>query len=166
MQQGKFGTGVFVRDVLTTPGANKYGLTEQRLNAASHVEQLAWHWATMNELAVDAMSGNPNTRLLLYEDLCRDPIAETRELFAFSRLDWNQQTEAFIRQSTSYSGAERYYSVFRNAVASADRWRTELSQQDQHIILDVVAQTSLGRLWEDGFPSNAPQGPDLAPAHA
>ena len=28
LQQGKFGTGVFVEDVLTTPGAEKYGFTE------------------------------------------------------------------------------------------------------------------------------------------
>lgn len=147
--QGKFNTGVFVRDVLGTPGAQRYGLTEQRLNAACHVEQLAWHWATMNELVLDAMSGHDNARFILYEDLCADPIREVRELFSFTRLDWNRQTEDFIHSSTSYGGTERYFSVFRNAVASANRWRSELSAADQRAVLDVVAQTSLGRLWAD-----------------
>ena len=148
-RQGKFNTGVFVRDVLATPGASKYGLTDQRLSAASDVEQLAWHWATMNELAAEAMADPNRARIVRYEDICRGPLEHARELFAFSGLDWSQQTEAFIERSTHYSGTEKYYSVFRNAAAAAERWRTELSNADQRVIMNVVAQTSLARLWDD-----------------
>jgi hypothetical protein len=147
--QGKFSTGVFVHDVLRTPGAQRYGLTEEWLNAASHVEQLAWHWATMNELILDAMSGHENAKLVLYEDLCADPMGEAQDLFSFSRLSWNHQTEDFIRRSTSFGGTERYFSVFRDAAAAADKWRTALGEEDQRVIMNVVAQTSLGRLWAD-----------------
>jgi len=147
--QGKFTSAVFVRDVLGTPSAQRYGLTEQRLNAASYTEQLAWHWTAMNELILDAIAGHENARFVLYEDLCADPVGGARDQFSFARLDWNRQTEDFIRRSTSYGGTERYFSVFRNAVASANRWRTELNEQDQRIIMNVVAQTSLGRLWAD-----------------
>jgi hypothetical protein len=147
--QGKFASGglFLVRGVLSTPGAQRYGLTEQRLNAAHDTELLAWHWATTNELVLDAMSGHENARLVRYEDLCADPVQQARDLFSFTRLDWNRQTEDFIRRSTSFGGTERYFSVFRNVVASANRWRTELSEQDQRLIMNVVAQTSLGRLW-------------------
>jgi hypothetical protein len=148
-QQGRFDTGVFVRDVLATPGARTYGLTEEQLNAASHVEQLAWHWATMNELVTQAISGRANARVLRYEDLCHEPVPQARELFQFSGLDWNPQTEGFVRDSTTYSGNERYFSVFRNAIASTERWRSELRDRDQRLILDVVAQTSLARLWSE-----------------
>ncbi|HEX5326423.1 MAG TPA: sulfotransferase [Acetobacteraceae bacterium] len=155
-QQGKFNSGVFVRDVLATPGASKYGLNERRLTAASEVERLAWHWATMNELAAEAVAAHPNGRMIRYEDLCRDPIGEARTLFAFCGLQPSQQTDSFIQASTSYSGTERYYSVFRNAVAAADRWRTELSEDDQRVVLGVVAQTSLGRLWQGTADDPAP----------
>lgn len=149
--QGKFAGGdpVLVQDVLSTPGAQRYGLTKDRLTALGNTELLAWHWATTNELVLDAISGHGNARFVLYEDLCADPIERARDLFSFTGLDWNPQTEDFIRRSTSFGGTERYFSVLRNAVASANRWRTELSEQDQHVIMDVVAQTSLGRLWAD-----------------
>ncbi len=149
LAQGKFNSGVFVQDVLGTPSVQRYGLTEQRLNSSCYTEQLAWHWVAMNELVLDAMSGHENARFVLYEDLCTAPVPEVRSLFSFTRLDWNRQTEDFIRRSTSYGGTERYFSVFRNAVASANRWRTELNEQDQRVIMGVVAQTSLGRLWAD-----------------
>ena len=149
--QGKFVSGdpVLVHDVLSTPGGQRYGLTEDRLTAFGNTELLAWHWATTNELVLDAMSGHENARFVLYEDLCADPVEQTRDLFSFTGLDWNRQTENFIRRSTSFGGTERYFSVFRNAVASANRWRTELSEQDQRIVMDVVAQTSLAGLWTD-----------------
>jgi Sulfotransferase family len=149
LTQGRFNTGVFVRDVLATPGAQRYRLTEQRLNAASYTEQLAWHWVTMNELILDAMSGHQNARFIVYEDLCADPLQTARDLFSFTGLDWNRQTENFIRRSTSFRGTERYFSVFRNEVAAASRWRTELSEQDQRVIMNVLAETSLGRFWAD-----------------
>jgi hypothetical protein len=155
--QGKFNSGVFVRDVLRTPGAQRYRLTEQRLNAACYTEQLAWHWATMNELVLDAMLGHQNAGVVLYEDLCAEPIQAVRDLFSFTGLDWNRQTEDFIRRSTSFGGTERYFGVFRNAVASANRWRTELNEQDQRVIMNVVAETSLGQLWDPPACIEAPR---------
>ncbi len=157
LRQGRFDTGVFVKDVLSTPGADTYGLTEKRLNAASQVEQLAWHWATMNELAAGAMHNRANASIACYEDICRDPIGRARELLAFGGLDWNRQTEAFVGQSTTYAGPEKYYSVFRNAVDSAERWRTELPETDQRSILDIVAQTSLARFWSDTSGGTTPR---------
>jgi len=170
--QGKFASGapVLINDVLSTPGAQRYGLTEQRLKAASCTELLAWHWATTNELVLDVISGRENARLVHYEDLCADPIPASRDLFSFTGLDWNRQTEDFIRRSASFGGTERYFSVFRNAVASANRWRTELDQQDQRVIMDVMGQTSLGGLWADpprGAETAEPTRPasDQAAAH-
>jgi hypothetical protein len=110
---------------------------------------------------LDAISSRENARFVLYEDLCGEPMRQARELFSFARLEWNPQTEDFIRRSASYAGTERYFSVFRNAVASAGRWRSELSEPDQRAILDVVAQTSVGRLWPDiaTRDATAPQEP-------
>jgi hypothetical protein len=161
LKQGKFDTGVFVRDVLGTQRAQRYGLTERRLNAAPHIEQLAWHWAIMNELVLDAMSGQENARLLLYENLCADPDRVTRDLFSFAGLGWHRQTQDFIHRSTSYDGNARYYSVFRNAAAAVNRWRSELSEQDQRVILDVVSQTSLGALWADITARHAANQPQI-----
>jgi hypothetical protein len=51
--------------------------------------------------------------------------------------------------------------VFRNTAAAVDRRRTELSEEDQRVILDVVGQTSLGRLWADVRARNAASQPQI-----
>lgn len=148
-RQGKFLTGTHFEEMLRTPGARRYGLTQERLERCSDLEKLAWHWALMNEMAVEATEGHSTTRVITYEALCADPIGGARDLFAFCKLDWNPQTERFLQASTAHTGAERYYSVFRNAVASANRWRTELDATQQREVLDVVRGTSLVRYWPE-----------------
>ena len=68
---------------------------------------------------------------------------EARALLAFCGLDWNPQTEAFVRYSTTHSGRARYYQVMKDTPEAMNRWRKELSLDDQHRILAVVRQTSL-----------------------
>jgi hypothetical protein len=61
----------------------------------------------------------------------------------FCGLGWNPQTEAFVRHSTTHSGCDRYYQVMKDTPEAMNRWRKELSLNDQHRIRAVVRQTSL-----------------------
>ncbi len=162
-RQGKFETGTFVKEILNIPLTRQYGLTEANLESASPAAKLAWHWTIMNQFALDALAGRPKTRVVIYENVCADPLHQARDMLAFSDIEWHGQTEAFICDSTSHSGVERYYGVFRNAVASASKWRTELSKQDQATIWQIVRQTPLAHYW----PETSPLVPDpqLAPAY-
>jgi hypothetical protein len=67
--------------------------------------KFVWSWRAFNEPAVDGISSLANARIVIYEDLCREPEACARDLFAFSGLDWNKQTAAFINRSTTTSRA-------------------------------------------------------------
>ena len=143
---GKFEDRVAVRGLLMTEQARRYGLTAARFEALSAVEQFAWDWAIMNEKAIDDLAGVRGVTVLRYHTLCASPIAEARALFDFAALDWDPQTEDFLRRSTTFSGRERYYQVFKNTQAVMSRWREELKPEDQRRIQAVVRQTSLAPL--------------------
>ncbi len=149
LRTGKMFVDPFIETTLATPAARRLGLQRADLQNMPLAGQLAWQWVSLNELALEAFEGHENARLTVYEDLCADPVSHAKELLAFAGLDWNRQTEDFIRRSTSYSGAERYYSVFRNAISSVSKWRSELPEDDQRIILDVVSHSRLAAHWPD-----------------
>jgi hypothetical protein len=143
---GMFEEGVPVAELLETEQASRYGLTAAGLASLPEVEQFAWNWAILNEKAIDDLGGLDRVKILKYQDLCEHPLEQARDLLAFAGLGWDSQTEAFLRRSTTYTGPNRYYAVFRDTAASLFSWRQELSEDDQQRIDRVVQATSLAAL--------------------
>jgi Sulfotransferase family len=143
---GKFEEPIPVQELLMTEQARRYGLTPERFAALPVVEQFAWNWAILNEKAIDDLAGIDGVQVLRYHALCDAPMSEARALFAFTGLDWDSQTEDFLRRSTTFSGRDRYYQVFKNTQAAMNRWREELRPEDQRRIQAVVRETSLAPL--------------------
>ena len=113
------------------------------------LELFTWIWCLKNEMALQAFGKGDNCHVVHYESVCEDPIGEAKVLFAFSGLNWSPQTEKFLHESSQYSGKDRYYRVFRDASAAANKWRSALSEDEKKRILGIVAQTSLPSLWSD-----------------
>jgi hypothetical protein len=143
---GKFEEAVPVQELLETEQARRYGLTPERFAALPVVEQYAWNWAILNEKAIDDLAGIAGVTVLRYQALCAAPMPEARALFDFAGLAWDRQTEEFLRRSTTFSGRDRYYQVFKNTQAAMNRWREELKPDDQRRIQAVVRETSLAPL--------------------
>jgi hypothetical protein len=139
----KFEGTVLVRECLQAQEAQKYGMTPERFRSLSMIEQFAWNWAILNEKAIRDLTGVKTARVLYYQDLGMDPIGQSRALFDFVGLDWDPQTEDFLRRSTMHRGRDRYYKVFRNTTETVSRWRTELSLEEQRRISSIARQTSL-----------------------
>ncbi len=141
---GMLARPVPVHEILGTAQADRYGLTQERLAAMPKSEQLAWHWAVSNEKTMDDLADLPNATLIRYQDLCDQPMAKARELFAFTGLGWSPQTEAFVTESSTSNAPDRYFQVFKNANESLNKWRNQLSAEDAAAIIAVVRQT---RMW-------------------
>lgn len=147
---GKFaGTAAPVDEVLATGVARQYGLTARRLAQMSLAERLAWHWAALNETALAALRDVPRARIIRYRDLVTDPAGCARSLFDFAGLAWHPQAEQFVAASSSYAGTERYFQIFRNGAAPAEKWRRELSPGAIAAIGRVLRQTSLRSFWPE-----------------
>lgn len=143
---GKFESEVPLDELLATEQAARYGLTAARLHALTPVERFAWHWAVLNEKAIEDLQGVANACVFRYQDLAADPIGEARKLFEFAGLSWHRQSAAFVESSTRYSGPERYYQVFKNTADAANKWRSELGRDDVKRITGVVRATPLWSL--------------------
>lgn len=96
----------------------------------------------------------PKSHVVVYEDLCADPPGQTEKLFAF--LDWkvHRGTREFLDASTSGAGGERsqeraYYSVYRDPRESLDKWRKQLSTEQQAEIASVFRESPYRALWRD-----------------
>jgi hypothetical protein len=146
---GLFETPWNPEDVLKNPLAAAYGLTAARFGVLSSLEQHAWHWMLANEFALRALAAAPRVRVIRYEDLCARPLELARALLEFADLGWHPQTEDFIGRSISYTGATRYYGVFRNTPLAAERWREEMPREDQRRIMAIIRQSPLAAFYPE-----------------
>lgn len=142
---GKFDHDVERLAISWAPSAAAYGLTPERVKTMPGIERQAWNWGVMNEMLLDGLCEREAVHIVPYEQLCLDPEGETRRMLAFCGLDWNDQTEAFVRTSTAHRGKSRYFSVFQDSHAAMNKWRAELSPEEQALILSIVRQTRIGR---------------------
>lgn len=127
-----------------TPQAVGRGLTLDAFKAMTPVQRLAWRWVIFNEAAQVPSFAHERSRILYYEELCAAPEPVTRALFEFCGLDWNAQTARFVLSSTTTS-RDDYYSVFKDPLASAWRWQSELDESDVERIAAIVGECSIGR---------------------
>jgi hypothetical protein len=124
-------------------------LSETGFQALPAAAKYAWSWRAFNEPAYAGLAAQPSVHVVLYEALCADPDTLARRILRFAGLEWNRQTEAFIARSTSHQGSAGYYSIYRNAVAAAEAWRTTMPPADQAAVRSVLRSSPLARFWPD-----------------
>jgi hypothetical protein len=134
---------------LETAEARQLGLTASHFASLTLMERCAWHWAILNQKALNDLSGLGNARVnvLRYEDACTNPEATARGLVAFAGLDWNPQTASFVRASTTAGDTDHLHRTSRNSLAAANRWRRTMSGSDQRRILDIVTRLPVGEMF-------------------
>ena len=81
--------------------ARQHGVPAASFEQLPDAAKFAWSWRAFNEPAVDRLARLQNSRVVVYEDLCRDPDGVARQLFAFAGLSWNQPTSAAGRSPGS-----------------------------------------------------------------
>ena len=126
-----------------------FGVSAQAFDSLPLAARLAWHWRSFNEPAVAKLSALPNGRIVIYEELCREPVEVVRALFAFLGLNWNPQTARFLDTSTHEDRSSAFYDVFRVTADIADRWRHTLPKPDQEAITSVMRESPLACYWPD-----------------
>lgn len=152
---GKFDAELPLADCLQTPQAATYGLTPAVFDRLHIVEQYAWYWALLNEMALDDLKSHPRKMVMRYRDLVADPFGVTRQLFGFANLGWQSQTERFLKASTTSNLPDSYYQVYKNSLDSLNKWRRQLPIEHQQRIAGTVRDTAIWRMY--------PEFHDLAP---
>lgn len=151
--------GIF-EHLLATPQARRRGLTMETLRALSPPERLAWRWLLFNEKAMEELDGLSNARVVAYEDLCAAPSDTARSLLQFAGLEWDPAVAAFLESSTA-TGDDGYYSVYRDPRAAAAGWRRRMDSAVVDRVAAIVAGSAPGRLFDDlRDRASCPDAPD------
>lgn len=129
--------------------AEARGVGDPAFQALPDAAKYAWAWRAFNEPAYEALAPLSNVRIVIYEALCTEPEALSRDILAFSDLGWNGQTGAFIARSTGRPGATDYFGVLRDALVAAEAWRHSMSEADRRAVGAVMAASPLARFWPD-----------------
>jgi hypothetical protein len=129
--------------------AATFGVDGAAFDKASDYAQSAWVWRAFNEPIVGALGSLPNARVVLYEDLCRDPNGLSRQLFSFLNLSWQPQTQSFLDTSTSHDGPSGFFDVFRSGPQASERWRQTMTPEAQQTVREIVRTGTLGSYWPD-----------------
>jgi hypothetical protein len=129
-----------------TSPARRRGLSEASFRTMSDLERDAWSWVLWNEIAAEATEGLTNVMTILYEDVCSSPVDQSRRIFSFAGLDWHPQSEAFVTRSVS-THRENYYSIYRDPLAAANKWRRSISPEELRVVESIMRQSKLGRMF-------------------
>ena len=132
--------------LIETAQAQAAGLTLLKLRKMHSVERMAWMWVLFLDKAICDIEGMANCHVLRYEDLCDSPLAVARTLFELTKLSWHSQTEKFIAESTA-KDRDRYFGVQKDPRRSAQKWRTEIANDDARRILDIVSRSKAWRMY-------------------
>lgn len=118
----------------------RYAITDEELDALTVEERMAWRWVLWHEKVLERMADIPGWMPVWYDDICRDPATQFRKLFAFANLDWPQETARFLGETVNNEDPE-YYSVFKNPLSAANRWRDELGADVIARVLAIVRRS-------------------------
>ncbi|EQD40524.1 hypothetical protein B2A_11003, partial [mine drainage metagenome] len=152
--------------LLATSTGKTRGLSLDDIERLTPEERLAWRWVLTQEKILADVAHCGRVLTLRYEDVCAEPLAMTRRMFEFTGLDWQSQTEDFIRASTQPTNQTTdtdYYSVFKYPPASAGRWREELAPPVIERILRILRTSPLYRHYADDVPAPAEPLPEATP---
>jgi hypothetical protein len=103
-------------------------------------------WRIDVEKGLNAARDHSNALVVLYEALCDDPLAVSKRVFEHFSLDFSEQTVQFLdalghQQQTRRLmefGIKPYFSVFRNPAAMKNKWKQNLSAEEQRRVLRLV----------------------------
>ena len=105
------------------------------------VTRLAWEWLLANCEASAAIAQAGGT-IIRYEDIAAGPEAALRPLFASLGLAWSEQTTDFLK--TSAAGEGSYYSLARDPMVAANKWKREMAPDQIEKVRKIVCQDALG----------------------
>lgn len=91
------------------------------------------------KMAMLALKGYPDHKVVLYEDLCSSPLVTFHDLFDFADLSWNIKIEKFIKKRTENQTVypkDLPFSTTRNSKIQIDSWKNKISDENLRKLRD------------------------------
>ena len=111
-------------------------------------------WRIHVEPMVEFIENYDNGLLIVYEDMCRDPLGVSKRIFDFAGWEMTEFTKDYIKKTTTEKKIHRstlksYYSIFKDPRKSMNKWKTQLSDEEKRDIALVIKDSPLKKFWPD-----------------
>jgi hypothetical protein len=106
-------------------------------SSSSGLASGAWQVAFLTRVLEDLAERHPDWRVVVHENLCKDPLGRFRKLFGSLGLEWGEGAAAFLRESNRPGEG---YTPNRVASELPEGWRRRLRQDQLNEILPVLAR--------------------------
>ncbi len=128
-----------------------------KLDNLTIYEQESLLWAVDVEICVKTCQSQLNGLLVVYEHLTEEPFEVYKKVFNHFGLELGPESKNFLEETTQgtsngnrnrYEGnfINPYFSVFRDPKVSRDKWKTQLSSEQQKGIMAIVEKTAAFQL--------------------
>ena len=92
---------------------------------------------------LDSLTDYPDHRIVLYEELCADPMKIFLDLFSFAGLTWDRKIENLIRQRSSGGDTQNPYGTSRNSRTMATAWKDKVANEEVNRLRAAYKQFDL-----------------------
>jgi Sulfotransferase domain len=149
---------------------DRFGIDRQTILEIDDCEFLAVEWVCQNLVYLECMQMSEQSRIVVYERLCSNPITEVESLFEFLGWDVDKQTRRFLESSTRDNvwrnwlpRKSNYFKIKKDSMRVSATWRTELTAQQQEKVMGIVKLfPQLDRFWNADNTTHPIQGAILA----
>jgi len=107
--------------------------------------RLAVLWRFDVERVVPAVETAAHAKLVVYEDVCRQPEEAFTSMAAHLGLTWDQGAQQMLNVTTGNADRpgpelvrEKYFSIYRHPKDSMDAWKERLSADDREAAEEVI----------------------------
>lgn len=101
------------------------------LNGQNIWQRQGEHQGRAHRHVLNALSaGGYDYRVMVYEELCTDPLGHFRSLFSFAGLHWDEAAEQRVQANSAGGDKDNPWSVARNSEAMIHSWRAEIESHD------------------------------------
>lgn len=110
-------------------------------DAATYFQQVGALWGAFYQTVLGQQRLHPDWIVVHHEALCDDPRTHFEELFGALDLEWTERTDALLaeRSASERPGGPNPYDVRRDPSGQADKWRDELSDEEQRDVLSTAS---------------------------
>ena len=104
------------------------------------------YWIVANETAVLDLVNNPSVSVVVYEELCRDPVTQVRKICSFLGIEYGEAIETFIKDSRA-GHSDNFYGYLKDPSRVARKWIDELDQTLVVKVNDMLSGSMLAKYW-------------------
>lgn len=139
------------------------GITTADIEKMNVLQQFALDWMAQTIVHYELVQRHPCATMVLYEELCLNPLEVSKRLFDFLGWKIQKETENYCNLSgknNCFSSLYKriwkkrsYYQLTKNSMQAAMSWKEQLSPRQQDEILAIARLCKQMSWWSDGYPA-------------